>query len=64
MFYGIDFSGLADPKPKKEQPKVPPPLPPPPVPQNTWLPKWLPAAVGAAGMGVVIMLLITSKGKE
>ncbi len=65
MLFGTDFSGLGEEKkPKKEAPTVPPPLKAPPEVKNTWLPKWLPAAVGAAGTAVVIMLLVTGKDKE
>ncbi len=61
----IDFGGLGkDPKPKKETPTVAPPLPTPVAVSKSSFPKWLPYAVGAAGMGVIIILLVTSKGKN
>ncbi len=62
MLLGTDFEGLGEAKPKKDPPTVPPPLPTPvPVKNAAMLPKWLPAAVGAAGVGIVIMLLVTGK---
>ncbi len=64
MFYGyqgLDF--LGEKKPKPPGPELPPPLPTPFSVNRTTFPKWLPYAVGIAGMGIVIMLLVTTKGK-
>jgi len=66
ILQGIDFSGLgaAVPKPKKPTPTVAPPLPTPVETSKSAVPKWLPYGVGAAGLVVVIGLLITSTGKD
>lgn len=64
VLQGIDFSGFGEAKPKKPLPTVAPPLPTPVAVSKSSFPKWLPYGVGAAGMGVIIILLITSKGKS
>lgn len=55
------YLGVVEPKPKKPQPTVAPPLPTPVAENKTAFPTWLPYAVGIAGMGVIVVLLITSK---
>ncbi len=68
LLTGVDFQGVgylgAEKKPKKEPPKVAPPLPSPKAKSKSAFPRWLPAAVGAAGLAIVIGLLVTAKGKN
>lgn len=64
MLQGLDFFGAATdkpPKPKKVVPTVAPPLPTPVAVNKSAFPTWLPYAVGIAGMGVIVILLVTSK---
>ncbi len=66
---GIDFSGFGavekPPKPKKETPTVAPPLPSPVTPKSqSTFPTWLPYAVGIVGTGVIVILLVTTKGSK
>ncbi len=67
MLSAIDFSFLGEVKKKKkedEAPKKPPPPPVPPAKSAVAIPKWSPLAAGALGLGVVVLILVTSKGKD
>ncbi len=59
------LNGLgAEKKKKEEKPVVPQIQPIGATVSPSALPKWMPYAVGAAGFAVIVLLLLTSKGKD
>lgn len=58
--------GLGSDSKKKKSSPAPKPVLKPKLPDKAsgQLPSWLPWAIGAAGVGVVIVLLLTSKKKD
>lgn len=63
MLGNVDFQGLGAPAKKKpdDTPIANPIKPVKQAKSPAWLPKWMPLAVGAAGIVIVIGILLTSK---
>ncbi len=64
MLAYVDFAGLGEKKKKEEKPLKPVEPPAPPVKSSVLIPKWSPIAAAALGIGVVVLILLTSKGKD
>lgn len=64
MFFGLDLSGLGKDDKKDKTPAPPLIHPSKPSKSPALLPKWAPIAIGAAGLGIVLLILLTSKGKD
>ncbi len=63
MFDGLNFLGAVKKKPD-DKPATPPVKQTKPAVSPSALPKWVPLAVGAVGIVIVIGILMTAKGSK